>query len=114
MPTAGINGTLPNRDGDPSDSIVVNWRDTADTKIGMVQDLENAVPILDKYGVEMVISGHDKHYVRSYPLNGIKQPGGSIPEMGYEKVGQGEGTVCWSFQRQVRIIRTSYNKTGWK
>ncbi|MES2093092.1 MAG: metallophosphoesterase family protein [Actinomycetota bacterium] len=53
---------------------------------------DSLVPIMDKYGVEMVISGHDKHYVRSYPLNG-KKDRGAVPEIAPKPVRAGSGTT---------------------
>ncbi len=53
---------------------------------------EQLVPLMDKYGVEMVVSGHDKHYVRSYPLVG-KRDRGAVPAISPRRVGPGKGTT---------------------
>jgi hypothetical protein len=53
---------------------------------------EQLVPLMDKYGVELVISGHDKHYVRSYPLVGQRDPG-AVPAISPRQVGPGKGTT---------------------
>lgn len=53
---------------------------------------ELLVPVMDRYGVEMVVSGHDKHYVRSYPLNGRPRPR-STPSVGPKVVAPGKGTT---------------------
>jgi len=53
---------------------------------------EMLMPVMDRYGVEMVISGHDKHYVRSYPLNGRPAPG-STPSVAPQITRPGKGTT---------------------
>ena len=53
---------------------------------------EGLVPIMDRYGVEMVISGHDKHYVRSFPLRGRRDPG-ATPSIAPTPVRPGRGTT---------------------
>jgi len=53
---------------------------------------EQLVPLMDRYGVEMVISGHDKHYVRSYPLVGRPAPG-AVPAISPQPVRPGKGTT---------------------
>lgn len=53
---------------------------------------EQLVPLMDKYGVELVVSGHDKHYVRSFPLNG-KRDARAIPSISPKIVRPGKGTT---------------------
>ncbi|MBI2709965.1 MAG: metallophosphoesterase family protein [Actinobacteria bacterium] len=50
------------------------------------------VPVFDRYGVELVVSGHDKHYVRSYPLQGAPDPG-AVPHVKPKVVRPGQGTT---------------------
>ena len=42
----------------------------SDVEIDLVQMRENAVPILEQYGVDLVLCGHSHCYERSYFLNG--------------------------------------------
>jgi len=42
----------------------------SDTEIELIQMRENAVPILESYGVDLVLSGHSHNYERSYLING--------------------------------------------
>lgn len=53
---------------------------------------DQLVPLMDRYGVEMVISGHDKHYVRSKPLVG-RQVAGATPAIQPQPVSSGRGTT---------------------
>lgn len=53
---------------------------------------DGLVPLMDRYGVELMISGHDKHYVRSYPLNGKRDPG-AVPAIVPKRVRAGAGTT---------------------
>ena len=53
---------------------------------------EELVPLMDKYGVELVVSGHDKHYVRSFPLNGEPDPQ-AVPSIAPKMVQPGTGTT---------------------
>lgn len=53
---------------------------------------EALVPLMDRYGVELVVSGHDKHYVRSFPLVGRKDRG-AVPSIAPEPVKDGKGTT---------------------
>ncbi len=43
---------------------------TTDTLAWMVQMRENIVPILESYGVDLVLNGHSHAYERSWPING--------------------------------------------
>jgi hypothetical protein len=53
------------------------------------------MPIFDKYGVEAVVSGHDAHDVRSFPLVGTPTPDWTEgqPTISPEIVAPGEGTT---------------------
>jgi len=42
----------------------------SDTEGELIQMRQNAVPILESYGVDLVLSGHSHNYERSYLLNG--------------------------------------------
>jgi len=42
----------------------------SDTEGELIQMRENAVPILESYGVDLVLSGHSHNYERSYLVNG--------------------------------------------
>jgi hypothetical protein len=42
----------------------------SDTEDGMIQMRENAVPILESFGVDLVLCGHSHNYERSYLLRG--------------------------------------------
>lgn len=53
---------------------------------------EGIVPLMDRYGVELVISGHDKHYVRSFPLR-ARAASNSVPSIAPKIVGPGRGTT---------------------
>ncbi|MBI2709964.1 MAG: metallophosphoesterase family protein [Actinobacteria bacterium] len=50
------------------------------------------VPVMDRNGVDLVVSGHDMHYVRSAPLRGEPDPG-AIPAVKPRVVPPGQGTT---------------------
>ncbi len=56
---------------------------------------DDVMPILDRYGVEAVVSGHDAHDVRSFPLVGTPTPDltAGEPTISPEIVAPGEGTT---------------------
>lgn len=56
---------------------------------------DDIMPLMDKYGVELVVSGHDAHNVRSYPLNGEPTPDwhAGEPKLSPKVVAPGKGTV---------------------
>jgi hypothetical protein len=56
---------------------------------------DDLLPIFDKYGVEAVVSGHDAHDVRSFPLVGKPTPNWTKgePHVSPEIVAPGEGTT---------------------
>jgi Calcineurin-like phosphoesterase/Collagen triple helix repeat (20 copies) len=56
---------------------------------------DDLLPIFDKYGVEAVVSGHDAHDVRSFPLVGTPTPDWTEgePHVSPEIVAPGKGTT---------------------
>lgn len=56
---------------------------------------DDVMPLFDKYGVEVVVSGHDAHNVRSYPLVGVPTPDrqDGQPKLSPEIVAPGKGTT---------------------
>ena len=56
---------------------------------------DDVMPIFDKYGVEAVVSGHDAHDVRSFPLVGTPTPDWTEgePTVSPEIVAPGKGTT---------------------
>ena len=56
---------------------------------------DDVLPIFDKYGVEAVVSGHDAHDVRSFPLVGTPTPDWTEgePKISPEIVAPGKGTT---------------------
>ena len=56
---------------------------------------DDIMPLMDKYGVEFVVSGHDAHNVRSYPLNAVPTPDWNAdkPKLSPKVVAPGKGTV---------------------
>ena len=56
---------------------------------------DDIMPLMDKYGVEFVVSGHDAHNVRSYPLNATPTPDWNAdkPKLSPKVVAPGKGTV---------------------
>jgi hypothetical protein len=56
---------------------------------------DDVMPLFDKYGVEVVVSGHDAHNVRSYPLVGVPTPNwkSGQAKMSPEIVKPGQGTT---------------------
>lgn len=56
---------------------------------------DDVMPIFDKYGVEAVVSGHDAHDVRSFPLVGTPTPDWTQgkPTISPEIVAPGKGTT---------------------
>ncbi|HKZ14192.1 MAG TPA: metallophosphoesterase [Solirubrobacterales bacterium] len=56
---------------------------------------DDVMPIFDKYGVEAVVSGHDAHDVRSFPLVGTPTPDWTEgePTISPEIVAPGKGTT---------------------
>jgi hypothetical protein len=56
---------------------------------------DDIMPLMDKYGVEVVVSGHDAHNVRSYPLNAEPTPDWQtgMPRESPKIVAPGKGTV---------------------
>jgi hypothetical protein len=56
---------------------------------------DDVMPLMDKYGVEFVVSGHDAHNVRSHPLNAVPTPDWNAgkPKLSPKVVAPGKGTV---------------------
>jgi hypothetical protein len=56
---------------------------------------DDVMPLFDRYGVEVVVSGHDAHNVRSFPLVGRPTPDWTPgqPKVSPLIVGPGEGTT---------------------
>lgn len=56
---------------------------------------DDVMPIFDKYGVEAVVSGHDAHNVRSFPIVGTPTPDWTQgePTISPEIVAPGKGTT---------------------
>lgn len=56
---------------------------------------DDVMPLFDKYGVEVVVSGHDAHNVRSFPIVGVPTPDRKAgePKMSPEIVAPGKGTT---------------------
>ena len=42
----------------------------SDVEVNLLEMRENAVPILDDYGVDLTLTGHSHSYERSYPIDG--------------------------------------------
>jgi len=53
---------------------------------------ELLMPIFDQYGVDLVVAGHDKAYVRSLPMVGQSAPD-KTPKISVQTVPNGQGTV---------------------
>lgn len=62
----------------------------SDSETGMRRLRENAVPILEQYGVDMVLSGHNHFYSRSVLINGHYDQSGSF-DAGTHVVDGGDG-----------------------
>ncbi|HST39220.1 MAG TPA: metallophosphoesterase [Conexibacter sp.] len=56
---------------------------------------DDVMPLFDRYGVEVVVSGHDAHNVRSFPLVGTPTPDWTAgqPRVSPELVAPGRGTT---------------------
>ncbi|MEV4423220.1 metallophosphoesterase, partial [Patulibacter sp. NPDC049589] len=56
---------------------------------------DDVMPLFDKYGVEVVVSGHDAHNVRSSPLVGVPTPDRKAgePKLSPDIVAPGKGTT---------------------
>ncbi|HEY4095460.1 MAG TPA: metallophosphoesterase [Baekduia sp.] len=56
---------------------------------------DDVMPLFDKYGVDVVVSGHDAHNVRSFPLVGVPTPDWTEgqPKISPEVVAPGKGTT---------------------
>jgi hypothetical protein len=56
---------------------------------------DDVMPLFDKYGVDVVVSGHDAHNVRSFPLVGVPTPNWTEgqPKISPEVVAPGKGTT---------------------
>ena len=56
---------------------------------------DDVMPLFDKYGVEVVVAGHDAHNVRSYPVVGVPTPDWQVgqPKVSPEIVAPGKGTT---------------------
>jgi Calcineurin-like phosphoesterase len=56
---------------------------------------DDIMPLMDRYGVEVVVSGHDAHNVRSFPLNATPTPDWNAgkPKLSPKVVAPGKGTV---------------------
>lgn len=53
---------------------------------------EGLMPLFDRYGVDLVVAGHDKAYVRSQPMVAQAAPG-QTPAVAPRTVANGQGTV---------------------
>jgi len=94
----------------------------SDWEIELIEMRENALPILEKYGVDLVLSGHSHCYERSYFLNGHYGSSGTLDSSMIKNHGDGriEGQGPYSKsasgplanQGAVYIVAGSSGQTG--
>lgn len=93
----------------------------SDTEVNLIEMRQNALPILESYGVDLVLSGHSHCYERSYLLDG--HYGLSATLSNTMKIDPGDGRVdglgaynkqngLTSHQGAVYVVAGSSGKTG--
>src|SRR5688572_25498648 len=63
----------------------------SDTESDLIQMRQNALPILENYGVDLVLSGHSHSYERSYFIDGHYGLSGTFSSM--HQIDSGDGRV---------------------
>ena len=83
----------------------------SDTEIKLKQMRENALPILEKYGVDLVLSGHNNLYQRSYLLHGHYGLSNTFKKEHLESDKDGQMDGLGAYQKNVQ---THNNENGKK
>jgi len=75
----------------------------SDSETRLIQMRENALPILESYGVDLVLSGHSHSYERSYLIDSHYGSSSSFNEVMKLDGGDGDKTGDGSYQKTVQV-----------
>jgi hypothetical protein len=72
----------------------------SDTEVELIEMRENAVPLLESFGVDLVLSGHSHCYERSFLINGHYGPSGTFTQGMKKSPGGGNDNDVHGFYRK--------------